>query len=949
MFLSLPASTLWPIETQYRRIRTAHFDILFTEEWTETAGIIAGFAEEAYEEVSRRLGHRPDRIPLVLPGATDLANGAFIPAPDRIVIYPAPTSGFRLRTLFIHELTHYIHLTSPSGIFGFLGRIFGDGVRAVNTALIPGWMAEGITIHLETALTAEGRGRDPFFQAAMKGFIYDQALWEWWQSAYAIETYPINRIYLAGYFTVRQLLLNNGGETAFMDLWAAFTGPSLFSQNRAVKRITGQSMELLTGELEEDLRDLWKDDFLTSPGTALKGPVPWNGTSTLLAAVPEGLFFYHENPYAPPAIYALPLPGRPESAAVPETLRPVLKVRLSTPTAAAVSADGKSIYFTANRYENGGARSELFHFDIYTDTLRRISSGGGYIQPALSPDGKELLALRRHGIGNELVRVNPSDGTAESLLIFPGEGRMADLRFSPVGGITAFSGGRSAGEQDIFINRPGEETFRLGNPESGEYRPFWSSDGSLLFVSDISGALALYRIEAEKFLPLRDKAELTARLILEDPVAIDGAMQIPGNERLLAYTTFRSRGKQILLKEEDTGRAHEIMLTVELLGDEISADPSAGNPDQEVFRSKPFFPLSAVHTLIPFFALNAEGSQIRTSLGATLLGADPTEKTALNFFAGYLPETSQLEASGTASIRNERAVLRYGLEREYQAAEETAPAERIWTHTLTAGYTPWESYNPFRWSSLTLLISAQHYSSLSDEEDFSLLEESGSLPSVSSKELHVSASAAFSSRRRPAPPFAFYGGNDFYISSAFLTAPEILDRRNPESILLVSMEKGILPSPQRSWRLRFGGKLLLSDSGSTGDLLPYRGDEGWNDPLAYEHGGRALVSADLQIPAALFEKRILGIPFTRLGFSVFAETGATFPGPGESTSHFFESASPDSAMLAGAEVSSRMMISRIPVPFAFQVRLRIDYNEPFDPLKDLAVSLTLGDYGEGTY
>jgi hypothetical protein len=629
-------------------------------------------------------------------------------------------------------------------------------------------------------------------------------------------------------------------------------------------------------------------------------------------------------------------------------------VRLSHPSAAAVSADGSSIYVIADRYEDGGSRSELFHFDRTTEKVRRLSRGGGYIQPALSPDGRELLALRRRGTGNELVRVSPSNGMTKALLVFLDEGRMAGLRFSPDGALTVFSGGRTTGEQDIFIHRPGEETFRLANPESGEYKPFWDGDGSLLFVSDVSGSLALYRIEADEISGLRDKGKLTARMVLEDPVGIDAAMQIPGNNGLIAYTTFRSSGKVILLKKEDAAGTrissdrNGLSLTAELLGDGIPPGASIRKADTDGPADMPFFPFPAVHTLIPFFAYSAEGRQIDTILGATLLGADPTGKTGLTLFAGFLPADSQLEASFTASLRSKRALLQYSSAREYQPAAGTAPAERIWIHALSAGYTPWESYTPFRWSAFQLLISAQHYSSLASGAGFSL-EEELSKPLSASKEFQFSGSAAFSTRRRPVPPFAFFGGNDFYISSTFATAPDMLDRRNPESILLVSMEKGLLPSPRHSWRLSFGGKLLLSDSGSTGDLLTYRGNEGWNDPLASDQGGRAIVSADLQIPAAIFEKRILGIPFTRLGIALFAETGATFPGPGEDTSRFLESAAPDSAMLTGAEVSSRMMISRIPVPFAFQVRLRIDYEEPFDPHKDLAVSLILGDYGEGTY
>lgn len=945
--LILP-SGLWSLQSGYRLIRTEHFTIHFTEEERETARAVADFAEEAYGEVSRRLGHFPAEIPVVLPGDTDRTNGAFIPAPDRIVLYPAPSSPFRLRTLFIHELTHYIHLNAPSGIFGFLGRFLGEGARAVNSALIPGWMAEGITIRLETELTGGGRGRDPFFEAAVKGFIYDGALWEAWQSSYAVETYPVDRIYLAGYFMVRRLLQVYGDdvvppERAFSELYRLFTGRAFFSPNRALKLLTGSSLEQFFDELETALAREWADDFLIPPGETLPGIPSGEGIHSIMSASSRELLYYREEAGRPPAVFSLPLPAGPASGGS----EPVLEVRLSTPGAAAAASDG-TIYFAADGFEAGAVRTGLYRLDPGAARPVRISDRGGWIEPAVSPDGSRLYAVRSQGRGNALVELPLSGGAEQQLLVFTEEGRISGPEVSPGGSMIAFSGSRSEGEQDIFIFQPNGQLFRLAAPGSGECRPAWSGDGSLLFVSDAGGSTALYRIGAEQLASLQNGSPAAAARILRDPVGIESAVEIPESGGSLAYTTFRSSGRVIRTAEPAEEPEAVLAYTPEPVPIKGQSSPSRPASPIQANAEPLDIPVPSIHTLLPFFAVSGSADSVEPLLGATLFGGDPTGRTALTFFAGALPGTAQAEYALFAAAEERTGSLRFDIssERSYLPAAGELPAEREWTSAFTVSWLPFRYCGPQNCGSILLRLSAAHSSLLSSAEDFSLEEETA-MTVQAVQELRFSAGTAFAAERRPTAPLAYYGGDSLDIGASWLTAPALLDREEPVSLLLLCLDKGILPFRNKPWRLLLESDLLITDYGSTDAFLSYN-VERWNDPLARLHGGRALFSAALQVPLAIFEKRVLGVPVTRLGFSCFGRTGATFAGPGEDGFPFSGHAAADSVLLLGGEISTRIMVSRIPLPLALRVQALFDYGDMSSP-RSFAFSIVLGDQGAGTY
>lgn len=183
LFAPLVASSDLPYEGR-REILTDRFQIIFEPQDAWAAQRIASFSDTVYENLTSLLEHAPKkRIPVILVSRNATANGLYSAFPPKITLYiTSPAQRFLgsrtadwLHSLFVHELTHYIHLTSPVGPAKFLTPIFGPDVPAMNGLLMPGWWIEGLTTYTESTRSEGGRGDSPLFALTYRAPLYEDA------------------------------------------------------------------------------------------------------------------------------------------------------------------------------------------------------------------------------------------------------------------------------------------------------------------------------------------------------------------------------------------------------------------------------------------------------------------------------------------------------------------------------------------------------------------------------------------------------------------------------------------------------------------------------------------------------------------------------------------------------------------------------------------------------
>ncbi|MBI5584636.1 MAG: hypothetical protein HY892_12535, partial [Deltaproteobacteria bacterium] len=233
---------------QWYTIRTDHFIIYYPKGHELVAQRVLTLADKVHQDITGYLGVEPRPCPIILDPGTDLFNGYLSLFPTRISLFETPLHSLRgfgpgsdlMDQTFIHEYTHYVHITTKRGWYGGLTAILGEGLAVANI-ISPGWVTEGITTNTETLFTDGGRGRSPLFKAEMRSFTEGPGLWNL-NAAAVPSPYapPRERIYLAGYHLV-DYLNRNYGQEAFARMSKYQAEHPLGGSTEALEQVTGKS------------------------------------------------------------------------------------------------------------------------------------------------------------------------------------------------------------------------------------------------------------------------------------------------------------------------------------------------------------------------------------------------------------------------------------------------------------------------------------------------------------------------------------------------------------------------------------------------------------------------------------------------------------------------------------------------------------------------------------
>ncbi len=477
----------------WERIKTGHFTIVFEEKSRESAMEVAGFCEEVYAKVTGFFGSYPDNILTVLHDRSDLSNGSFYPAPPHLNLYvtsPAvPLMGAQegnwLKILLTHELTHYVNLTYGKGIFNALSKVLGKSVTTVPGGFMPGWAVEGIAVKLETDLTKGGRGRNPFFEMEYKAQTISGRFYNWRKAVYPSSFPPYDRIYQAGYL-INDYLSRTYGNDIFMRIYSRYTTVPFLGFNHAVKKVTGNSVEEIFTAMEQELQQRYgihKNTF----GTLVSPEV--TGDYYLPVITEKGWILYRRTQDRGSALVLYD----------PETEHETILAKAFLHDYASYTADrtGNSVVFASfdiqgNHPSGERYSSDLFLLDGSSGRVSRITRDKHLWQPALSPNGKRLVAVKKQGQYSYLVEVNSDTGETQPLFSRP-ETNVYTPSFAPNGKSIVFTINDKGKQEAAVMHQTGDVELISESIAGEKYFPEFISDNSVLFSADTDGSLALYR------------------------------------------------------------------------------------------------------------------------------------------------------------------------------------------------------------------------------------------------------------------------------------------------------------------------------------------------------------------------------------------------------------------------------------------------------------------------
>lgn len=646
--------------TGWKKIHTEHFTIVYEEKSRESALEIAGFCEEVYTKVTGFFHSYPENILCILHDRIDTSNGNFYPLPLELNLYvtspSTPLIGARngnwLKLLLTHELTHYVNLTYHGGLFYHLSKLLGKSVSVVPATLMPGWAMEGIAVKLETELTEGGRGRNPFFEMEYKAQSIDNAFYSWKQAAYPSIFPPYDRIYQAGYL-INDYLSRTYGNDIFVRIYKKYTAFPLCGFDSAVKAVTGSSVKNIFTAMKKELKKKYTP--LRSTFGSLVSP-DIIGNYYLPVITDKGWILYRSSQDFPSALVLF----NPESGK-----ESILKnTYLHDYASFTADRTGNTVVFASfDAKENTPAgytlTSDLFLIHPGNKKVLRLTTDQHLWQPALSPDGRQLVAVQKRGQYSALVIIDRKTGNVSSFFSRP-DTNIHTPSFSPDGEKIVFSV-NSGGKQEIAIlNRSGKAVFITTSLEGEKYFPRFITNRSIIFSADTGGNLALYRYTGK---PASGTGIIEK--ICDDPV---GAYAGTISHSRIVYASYSPKGYCLREKPLPGGNTSIEEKPLPVFSS-YKENPNRINETTYTDFPKLIFWLPAPFSLDPL-----DPGNISFAPGAVFSFLSPMGKTSILGTLSLLTDPLQPEGSLTLGFSAGIIQIRYTLNQGYSKQDGNIPA-----------------------------------------------------------------------------------------------------------------------------------------------------------------------------------------------------------------------------------------------------------------------------------
>ena len=908
----------------WMKSETEHFIFIHRDKDSPEVKMLVSFAEEVYGEVTAFFDYRPEKVRCLVLGETDAANGYFTPMPPHhIAVFAAyPTYSALggkaeswLKLVFTHELTHFVHLTMDSGFLAGLSRIFGEPVKNIAGGFLPGWAIEGITVYLETALTAGGRGRNCFFELYYKAPIMENSFMSPEQTAYASPFPPPGRIYVAGYI-ITKYLMDHYGPDIFKRIHTEYLKFPFLGFYRALKKVTGQPFEEIFYRMKVELEEEYAEYRAFPRGTQVSPDV--TGNYSLPVSTARGFITHRGSLFEPGALVRIDPETRVEEV--------LLKTSLTDGSSFSADARGTKIIFSSftwhfNVPEDSRAISLLYLLDTDSGRFKELSGSEGMYHPAISPDGNRIVAVKRAGSRSILVTQNFGDKEWKELYA-PEHAVLFNPVFDSTGENLAFVMNRE-GRQDVYLlscgsgKMTGNPTLVPG-PEGGtDYYPRFGPDGAVYFSSDAEGYLSIYAYH-----PVR---KTLTHLYREQ---VGAAAGFPWQDGLL-YHSYTSKGNAVKYAASSAFINREINS-----GTETKKAVSVSQNSKDIIDSKTAqksrfrdFPEPAVW--FPYPSLTDTGKMSPDigigiyTMGNTLLG-----KVQWHLSAGFHPSVLQPAGSFSLSFDFSPVNISYSLNQYYGSF--VGGYLQATTQSLTLGYRPLERSRLDRTVMIQSGIGLLHSYRQFGSEDFSFF--------YGPSEHHYTAgtfrlSAAGIARRAPGDIFTRSSVSALAEGEiAFPILPPYL-----EGFTAAISTQATIPLGKEKSSIRFS----LSADYITDSLMgryPYRRlmPPGFT-AVPRSSNGSLLSSISLRSTFIASDKPLFaGLNFLGLGgsFFIYKDFQYDLNSFSFSVARFF---------YPGFELTPVFGISQISVPVQLGVSFRIDplFREPFDLEQDIMFFFTM--------
>ena len=485
-------------DLKWRTLRTEHFDIHFHQGIEQVADEFAGMVEEVYATLREELEWElRRRVELTLIDRTDSANGFATSAPyNAITIYvTAPTEDSTLNlyedwssAIFMHELTHVLHLETNHGIVRAARAVVGR-IASTND-VSPAWMVEGLATFQETRQTPGGRGRASWPDMIKRTAVLDDAFPPLGNLDGFQPTPPAGNLrYLFGQDFIEYVAEQQGSKV--WTKWIHTYGAS-FPFLLPSKKVFGRRLVPL-------YRD-WRAARTAQYEAQAEAVLARGETVGRLVSDPrDNCFAAAFSPDGTKLVYSCVdlKEGARIWLADDQGFAPEVEIKDFAAGYFTWRRDSKAFVYASTHIVNQfNVWSDIYMHALGGGTVA-LTSGARARDPDFSPDGSRLLFVSNRAQNNQL-EVLTVDRRQRDLTSHEDHTQYSTPRFHPTENVVALSVWRN-GRRDLWLyDGEAQPLRRLTADTAIDSDPTWSADGRwLYFTSDRTGIPNIFALEVE--------------------------------------------------------------------------------------------------------------------------------------------------------------------------------------------------------------------------------------------------------------------------------------------------------------------------------------------------------------------------------------------------------------------------------------------------------------------
>lgn len=582
-----------PPSVKWRQINASGFRVIYPDELEKEAQRMTNTLRHIYPYVGASIGRRNTSIPILLQNRGVIANGFVQLGPKKSEFYTTPPQQFDsqdwLNNLAVHELRHVAQFDKLTG--GQAHPFPEDVYLAWFGVSIPLWFFEGDAVSTETSLTNAGRGRIPAWIMP-----YRTQLLEGKKFSYSKVNFDSDKDLTPGYYQLGYVMASNlrkqSGRNIFdsvlTDIKRRPLRPYPFSGS--LKKFTGKGSKEWFDKTSESLRKEWelqaeKTPSKTYPTLNKKADL---ATSWFLPVkINDHQILTLKQSKAEPAHFALVGPDRKE--------KKLLSIGYQEQPW--FSYANGVIVWDEVRYDpryRQRSYSVISSYDLQSGRTKKLSSRSRLFSPALSADGKKIIAVR-FDLSNQcnLVEIDAGNGTLLRTYPNPDNLILQTPAYRPDGEEIAFISVSEKGKALRTIDRSGKTTVLIEESQQQLSRPIYLPQG-IAFNAHYNGIDNIYHIEpASKKISALSAAKYGA---FNPSLSPDGQSIVFNNYGIQGYEIAESP-----LKPEAPGANNFVFLGAAAAAQENSGNVFSAIPDS-TFVSKPYRALGNlfnVHSIIP--------------------------------------------------------------------------------------------------------------------------------------------------------------------------------------------------------------------------------------------------------------------------------------------------------------------------------------------------------------